>query len=281
MIHGRFTGEIPLPLIAKTMPMSAPLSKTPLQPAGCCTASLCAASASHTLVNTTSASLPSPPPPPLVASCSRLTRPVVVLSPINLQLCNRHPSPLTPMVGCCIFCPLHPLSSLFCGLSSHCAVASRTTFLAPLVRLVVTLPLQMLLPPICRRLRLSSRCHLLLCHGLPYLLSGWLLHCLYSCRRLPSAGVSTSHCAIASRCAMASRTSCPAGCCVASVAHPLGVPLRLVVALPLPLILLVRPCLSTCPCLLTHNLHLPPPVCLLLLPPICRRLHLSSRRCLS
>jgi hypothetical protein len=58
----------------------------PLQPAGCCVESLRAASASHTLVSTTSASLPSPPPLPLVASRSRLPRLVVVLSLINLRL---------------------------------------------------------------------------------------------------------------------------------------------------------------------------------------------------
>jgi hypothetical protein len=185
------------------------------------------------------------------------------------------------MVGCCVFCPLHSLSSLLHGLSSRCTVTSRSAFFVPLVQLVVASPLQMPPPLICRCLCLSS-CHCLsLRHGHPYLLSGWLMHRLYSRHHLPSAGVSTSHRAITSRCAMASRTSCPAGCCIASVAHPLGMPLRLVVALPPPLILLVRPCLLTCPCLLMHNLYLPPPVCLLLPPPICRRLCLSSRRRLS
>jgi hypothetical protein len=181
------------------------------------------------------------------------------------------------MVGCRVFCLLHPLSSLLRGLSSHCAIASCSASLAPLVRLVVALPLQMPQPPICRRLRLSSRCHLSLHHGLPYLLSCWLLHCLYSRCHLPSTGVSASHRAIASCHPMAFHTSCPAGCRVASIAHPLGMPLWLVVTSPPPLILLVRLCLSTCPCLLTHNLHLPPPVRLLLPPPICRRLRLSSR----
>jgi hypothetical protein len=57
-----------------------------LQPAGCRVESLRAASASRTLVSTTSASLPSPPPPPLVASRSRPPRLVVVLSLVNLQL---------------------------------------------------------------------------------------------------------------------------------------------------------------------------------------------------
>ncbi len=94
-----------------------------------------------------------------------------------------------------------------CGLSSHCAVASRSPFLAPLVWLVVALPLQMLPPPFCWHLRLLSRRRLSLRHGLPYLLSGWLLHCLYSRRRLPSAGISASHRAMASCRAMASRTS--------------------------------------------------------------------------
>ncbi len=112
-------------------------------------------------------------------------------------------------------------------------------------------------------------------------MSGWLLHPLYSRPRLPYASVSASHSAIASRCAMAARTSCPAGYRVASVAHPLGVPLRLIVASPPPLILSARPCLSTRPCLLTHNILIPPPVRLLLTPPICQRLHLSSCRRLS
>jgi hypothetical protein len=198
----------------------------PLQPAGCRVASLCAASASRTLVNTASASLPSPPPLPLVASRSHPPRLVVVLSSINLQLCNRHPSPLTPMVGCCVFRPLHPLSSMLRGLTSHCAIASHSASLVPLVRLVVASPLLTPPPPICRHFHLSSRRHLSLRHGLPYLLSSWLLHSLYSCRHLPSAGVSASHCAVASHRAMASRTSCPAGCCVASAAHPLGAPWR-------------------------------------------------------
>ncbi len=56
----------------------------------------------------TSTSSPSPPPLPLVVSHSCLPQLVVMLSPINLQLCNCHPlSPLPVMVGCCIFCPLH------------------------------------------------------------------------------------------------------------------------------------------------------------------------------
>ncbi len=271
MIHGGFTGEIPLLPIAKMMPMPAPSSKTPpLQPAGCCIASLWAASASRTLVNTTYASLPSPPPPPLVASCSCPPWLVVVLSPTSLQLCDRHPSPLPPVVGCCVFRPLHPLSSLLHGLSSHCAIASCSPSLASLVRLVVASPLLTPAPPVGRHLRLSSRRCLSSRHGLLYLLSGWLLHCLYSRRHLPSAGVSASHCAIASH------TPCPAGCCITSVAHPLCVPLRLVVASPLPHILSVRSCLSTRPCLSMHNLHLPPPIRLLLLPLICWRLRLSS-----
>ncbi len=83
---------------------------------------------------------------------------------------------------------------------------------------------------------------------------------------------------------MASRTSCLAGCCVASphlaASHLLASPtliaplplvapwppvplVQLVVALPPLLILLVRPCLSTC------HLHLPPPVCLLFAPAGC------------
>jgi hypothetical protein len=152
--------------------VSSVIKDLPLQPASCCLASLCAASASRTLVNTTSPRLPSPLPPPLVASCSFLPRPVVVFSPVNLQLCDHHPLPLTPMVGCCVFPPLHPLSSLLRGLSSHCAVASRSAFLAPLVWLVVVLPLQIPPPPICWRLCLSSCRRLLPRHGLPYLLSG-------------------------------------------------------------------------------------------------------------
>ncbi len=48
----------------------------------------------------------------------------------------------------------------------------------PLVWLVVASPLLTPLPPICRQLRLSLRQCLLSRHGLPCLLSGWLLCCL-------------------------------------------------------------------------------------------------------
>ncbi len=185
----------------------------------------------------TSLSLHSPSPPPLVASPSCPPRLVVVLSPVNLQLCNHHPPlPLLPMVGCvapsarsAIFhcCsvasphvapspPIPPLSGLLSGWLLHCL---------PLVRLVVALPLLMPPPPICRRLCLSLRCRLTSClypcNRLSCLLSGWLLR--NPCRRLPSASTSTSHRAIASFCAMASLASCPAGCCVAS---PIARPLR-------------------------------------------------------
>jgi hypothetical protein len=100
----------------------------------------------------TSASLPSPPP--LVMSCSCLPWLVVVLSLINLQLCNCHPPlPLPPMVGCCIFCPLHHLSSLLRGLSSHCAVASNSASLGHLIWLVVASPLPLPPSPTCWHLR--------------------------------------------------------------------------------------------------------------------------------
>jgi hypothetical protein len=69
--------------------------------------------------------------------------------------------------------------------------------LAPLVRLVVALPLLTLLPLICRHLCLSFRHRLLLRHGLPCLLSGWLLHSLSSRCCFSSASNSSSHCAIA------------------------------------------------------------------------------------
>jgi hypothetical protein len=89
----------------------------------------------------TSASLTSPPPTPLVASHSCLPRLVVVLPPINLQLCDCCPPlPLLPMVGCCIFCPLHCLSFLLCSFSSCYANASRSASLGPLVQLLVTSP---------------------------------------------------------------------------------------------------------------------------------------------
>jgi hypothetical protein len=102
--------------------------------------------------------------------------------------------------------------------------------LAPLVQLVVALPLLTPLPPICRRLHLSLR------HGLPCLLSGWLPRRLSSHRHLPSAGNSASNCLIASchAClrAIASCTSSLASCCVASphtATSHLPVPLPLVV----------------------------------------------------
>jgi hypothetical protein len=209
--------------------------------------------------------------------CSCLPWLVVVLSPVNLQLCNHHPPlPLPPMVGCCIFRLLRCLSLLLRSLSSPCTIASYSASLGPLIRLVVAShpscpsgccipsphadtfhlwappsliaplplvmplsmslplvplvhlvvasPLLMLAPPICRRLCLPLCQRLSSCHGLPCLLSGWLLHCcLYSHHCLPSACNSASHCAIASCHAplhvIASHASSQAGCCVASP-HP-------------------------------------------------------------
>jgi hypothetical protein len=222
------------------------------------------------------------------------------------------------MVGCCVFRPLQPLSSLLHGLSSRCAIASRSAILAPLFMLVVASPLQMppppipaspplippsplvapwppvtlvrlvvalpLLPPpppICRRLRLSSRHRLSLHHGLPYFLSGWL-----SCRLRRSS----------------SRRAPPAGCCVASTAHPLGTPLPL--NAPLPLDAQHPHPTSRSPFAAASDLPAPPPLILPMplvapwphvpleplvvalsqltpLPPICRCLRLSLRRRLS
>jgi hypothetical protein len=74
-------------------------------------------------------------------SHSHLPRLVVVLSPINLQLCNHYPPlPLPPMVSCCVFPLLRCLSSLLCGISSSCAITSCSASLRPLIRLVVALP---------------------------------------------------------------------------------------------------------------------------------------------
>jgi hypothetical protein len=166
------------------------------------------------------------------------------------------------MVGCCIFRPLHPLSLLLRGLSSRCAVASHSNSLAPLVRLVVAPSLLTPPPPFCRCLRLSWRSRLSSRHGLPYLLSGWLLRRLFSRCRLPSASVSDSHRAIASRRAMASRASCPAGCRVASAAHRLGTSLP--VGAPPFVRLLLSPAgcrvASRCATFATHPLDTRPPL---------------------
>jgi hypothetical protein len=83
--------------------------------------------------------------------------------------------------------------------------------------------------------------------------SGWLLHPLSSCWHLPSAGISASHCAVASHHApfraIASCTSDPAGCCIASphatisdlpASLPIIAPSPLVVPLPpIPLVWMV------------------------------------------
>ncbi len=174
-------------------------------PAGCCIASCCATSASCPLVNTaaswrtaasrhagnstsrlplvrhdwlprrllwhlclTSVSLPSPLPPPLVTSRSCPPRLVIVLSPVYLWLCNRHPpSPLLPMVGCCIFCPHSIISHCCCVASPHVVPLPPIPPLLgllygwllhhlPFVWLVVASPLLTPPPPICGHLRLSD-----------------------------------------------------------------------------------------------------------------------------
>jgi hypothetical protein len=150
-----------------------------------------------------------------------------------------------------------------------------------LVRLVVASPLLPPPPPICRRLHLSSRNRLSLRHGLPYLLSGWLS------RRLRRSS---------SRCAP------PAGCRVASAAHPLGAPLPLNAPLPLdaqhphptsrspfadasdlpasPPLILPSPLVVPWPHVPLDRLVVALSL-LTLPPPICQRLRLSSRRRLS
>jgi hypothetical protein len=152
------------------------------------------------------------------------------------------------------------LSSLLCGLSSCCAVASCSASLGPLLWLVVVSPLLTPPPPICGRLHLSLHHRLLsytsLCHCLLGLLSGWLflrvplplialspliiplsvpylplgplvrlvLHRPSSCRCLPSASISASHCTIASCHAIASRASLALPACNNSLIRPLRRP---------------------------------------------------------
>jgi hypothetical protein len=65
----------------------------------------------------TSASSPSPPPPPLVMSCFHPPRLLVVLSPINLRLCNCHP-PLSLLHMVVV------ASSTRSIISHHCCMAS-------------------------------------------------------------------------------------------------------------------------------------------------------------
>ncbi len=182
----------------------------------------------------TSASLPFSLPLPLSASYScppqlvvcvashqpaTLQPPLSITSPTHDCLVRLLPAPLSliavawPLLMLChrlLFC----LSWASC-LASCCIASPHTTtshlpvtmpliaplpiktplstplLLVPLVQLVVVLPLLTPLPAICWHLCLSSR------HGLPCLLSSWLLHCLSSCYCLPSAGnlcLSLHHC---------------------------------------------------------------------------------------
>jgi hypothetical protein len=148
-------------------------------PSGCCVASPHAA-ASHLL-----ASLP------LICHHLLLHHGLLCLFSSSLlrllSSCCRLPSDgAHPLIAVAwplltLHCPL-PFCLSWASCLASCCVASPLMphsiplFLAPLVWLIVASPLLMLLPPICWRL--SSRHCLLLCYGLPCLLSGWFWHCL-------------------------------------------------------------------------------------------------------
>jgi hypothetical protein len=141
---------------------------------------------------------------------------------------------------------------------------------APLSLIAAAWPLLMLC--CCLPFCLSWASHLAGC-CITSLLSSWLLHCLFSRRHLPSAGASTSHCAVASHHALlhsiASPASSSADCCITSthtIASDLPASPPLILVAPWPLMLLVR--LVVASPLLT------------LLPPICWHLHLSLHHCL-
>jgi hypothetical protein len=146
-----------------------------------------------------------------------------------------HPLPFCPSFGWLLNClplirlevalpllmPPPPICRQLCLSLCRCLSSCPLSMplpLMPLVRLVVMSPLLTPPPPVCGHLRLSLQRRLSLRHGLPCLLSGWLLRCLSSHRCLPSADNSTTHCAVAS-CyaslhAIGSCSSSPAGCCI-------------------------------------------------------------------
>jgi hypothetical protein len=120
------------------------------------------------------------------ATASHLPATLPLIShPLN-AIASRASSP----AGCGVASP-HAASSL---LPASTPLIAPTPLVAPwpsvpLVPLVVVVsPLLTLPPSICQRLCLSL-CSCLSSHYcLPCLLSGWLSRCLFSCRRLPSAG---------------------------------------------------------------------------------------------
>jgi hypothetical protein len=119
----------------------------------------------------------------LSSPCATVSR-SAFLGPLGWLVVALSPSCLA---GCCIAFPhaatYHlPATLPFIAPLPLIIPLSMPLPFTPLVRLVVAVPLLKLPPPICRHLPLSLR------HGLPCLLSGWLLHCLSSHRRVPSPG---------------------------------------------------------------------------------------------
>jgi hypothetical protein len=209
MLHGRFTGEIPLPLVAKMMPMLAPSSKTPpcsrlgvgissrclcllyscqhhirqlalpSTSTSCCVSFL-SAPASCCVVSRQPATLRPPPIashahgwllclPPAPSSLITVAWPL-------LTLCRRLPfrlSRVSSLAGCCVTSTNAAASNLPVSPPLIPPLPVVVPWPpVPLVRKVVALPLLTPPPPICQRLRLSSRHCLSSHHGLPYLLSG-------------------------------------------------------------------------------------------------------------
>ena len=89
------------------------------------------------------------------------------------------------------------------------AAASRSAALAPLVWLVVVLPLLMQLRPLSAPLPIIEPVPLV--PPLSRLLSSWLLHHLFSRRRVQGQRLCLSLCRCLSF--LSSHASCPAGCC--------------------------------------------------------------------
>jgi hypothetical protein len=256
-----------------------------------------------------------PPPASCPAGCCLTSRHATATSCPPVPPPLSAPLPLTMPLSCLLsgWLSRHLLSHhcfpSACSSASHCTTASHCNPFAHLVWLIVVLPLVTRPPPVCQCLGLSLYHQLLLHPSRPCLLTGWLSCHLSSCRRLPFACASASHCTTASNRTplvelvatsplvtpqppvhLCHHLSSPA-CASTSHRNPLAHFVRLVVMSSLThRRCLLSSCASTSYCTAAfHHAPLAPlvrlvvasPLIMLPLPPVRLHLRLSSHCCLS